>query len=146
MRFLLLTLLNTFAAVAPLVAASDMEVAEVIRQAEGSAWYQVGSRGERSEWQICPATWYQFSRHPFAWASSPCTEHREEVRRVAVAYVHWIRAQLPSLGLPDSVYTVALAWNAGYGRVECRRFSAGNYSFARRALSVYIKGKHLTQR
>ena len=136
MKLLPLLLLLSLLPPCSAAAATDDQVAEGIRQAEASGWWQVGRAGDRGEWQIRRGTWRQFSSQPFSWASSVLPERRAEARRVALAYVRWIRARLPELGLPDTPHCVALVWNAGYGHALRREFTERNYDFARRAATL----------
>lgn len=121
----------------PCAAATDEQIAEGCRLAEGAPkWHQVGRHGDSGEYQITRVVWFQHSRRSFSWARSPLPEHRAEARRVAIAHVHWIREQLPLIGMPVNSYTIALCWNAGVTRIARREISDRNADFADRARNL----------
>jgi len=68
-----------------------------------------GSRGERTQFQIMPATWRRYSRLPPSSAAS----NPAESERVARAYLADIRTNLRKRGLPETAYFIAASWNAG---------------------------------
>jgi hypothetical protein len=97
----------------------------------------VGAAGERGDLQFLPEVWAMYSAKPFAWAHGSRPEMRREQARVARVHVAWILARLPGLRMGDSVWSVALMHNAGYGRVRDRRWLPRQRDFAERVTNVY---------
>jgi hypothetical protein len=68
-----------------------------------------GSCGERTQFQIMPSTWRQYSRLPHSSAAS----NPAESEYVARSYLADIRANLQKRGLPETAYFIAASWHAG---------------------------------
>lgn len=104
---------------------------EALRLVEDSKYYEVGPKGERSQWQISPEVWKTWSAVPFERASR--REYQEEARRVAKQQVGWLNANLVN----PSPFRLALAWNAGLGAVNESRIPESSFDFARRFVNLY---------
>jgi hypothetical protein len=90
---------------------------------------RLGHYGERTQLQILPETWREFSRLPHSRAAA----NPAETERVARAYLQVIRHRLEARGLPQTPYYIAAGWNAGPG---FRRLSPGTVSYAKRVANV----------
>jgi hypothetical protein len=91
----------------------------------------VGQRGERSRFQIMPATWARFSRKNQRSASLA------EIRSVARRVLAEIEAVHLRRGLRIDAYGLALGWNAG---AMARKFTRGTMDYASRVEAVYQAG------
>lgn len=78
---------------------------------------RIGARGERTAWQIMPATWASYCTIPFARAG---TEARVD-GLVALAHLRALRSALFAGGHKPNPYALALAWNAGASAVMADR-------------------------
>lgn len=91
-----------------------------------------GKSGELTIYRFLPRTWAQYSEVPMPSASDA------EVERVAREHYEWCRQaalRLPlakRLKTPSLAYTVALLWNAGYGRVESGKLLQRHFDYAAR--------------
>lgn len=88
-----------------------------------------GRAGERTIYQILPATWRRFSRVPIDRATPA------EARRVALAYLHEIRKNL----YEETPYNYALHWNAGS---SATRFSRQTRDYAQCVANLYHGPSH----
>lgn len=116
----------------PAVAApvTDEVMLNAIAQVEtGDNAARVGRFGERTQVQILPATWREYSHLPF----SASARHPAETERVARKYLSHIRARLRARGLPETPFYIAASWNAG----PCwRRLRPGTVDYARRVANI----------
>jgi len=87
----------------------------------------VGQRGERSKFQILPATWAKYSQINQR-SASPA-----EVRNVARLVLAEIEAVHARRGMRVDAYGLALGWNAG---ARARRFSKGTIDYAERVSAL----------
>lgn len=90
---------------------------------------KLGRYGERSQLQILPATWREFSRLPHSAAAS----NPAETNRVARAYLSVIRNHLKSRGLPETPFLLAAGWNAG---PDWKKLRPGTVSYAERVSNL----------
>ncbi len=88
-----------------------------------------GRYGERTQLQILPTTWRQFSRLPH----SASANNPEETDRVARAYLSVIRARLRARGLPETPFFIAAGWNAGPG---WKKLTNGTVTYAERVANI----------
>jgi hypothetical protein len=133
MKFPLLTFCLLFAAsqvladvafVAPSTGVSDETLLSAIAEVEtGNNPAKRGRFGERSQLQIRPETWREFSRLPHA----ASVTNPMETDRVARAYLDVIRKRLRARGLPETPFFIAASWNAGPG---WRRLGRGTVAYA----------------
>jgi hypothetical protein len=114
-----------------------MLVVEAIRQVENSPIRAVGRGGERSEWQIGPSVWREYSSKPLWWASSVKREHRQEQHRVALALVTWIHDNLHCIPLSDTAYSIGLVYTCGYKTVKHSMPTQAKFGYAQRVQNVY---------
>lgn len=87
----------------------------------------IGQRGERSRFQIMPATWARFSRADQHTASS------YETTRVARRVLAEIEKVHLRRGLRVDVYGLALGWNAG---PWAQKYSGATLDYARRVEAI----------
>lgn len=109
---------------------SDEVLLSAIAQVEtGNNSRRLGRYGERTQLQILPQTWREYSRLPHsASATNPA-----ETDRVARAYLAHIRARLKARKLPQTPYFIAAAWNAGPG---WKKLSSGTIAYAERVANL----------
>jgi hypothetical protein len=88
-----------------------------------------GHHGERTQLQIMPATWSEFSRMPHSIAAS----NPVETDRVARAYLAVIRSNLRARGLPETPFFIAAGWNAG---ARWKRLHRSTVSYAERVANL----------
>lgn len=87
-----------------------------------------GRAGERTRFQILPATWRRFSSHSMPLAAP------EEVWRVARAYLDEIGAVIARKRLLPTPYEYALRWNAG---ANARGFTFATKEYALCVQNLY---------
>jgi hypothetical protein len=95
---------------------SDLAILEAIAQVEtGNKPSVRGRLGERTRFQILPATWRRYSTVPISRAAASL----DEAERVARQHLQHIRSVLVARGIAQTVYNIAVAWNAGpdYARI-----------------------------
>jgi len=110
--------------VAPTNHVSDEDLLSAIAEVEtGNNPAKRGRFGERTELQIRPETWREFSKLPHSAAPLNPTE----TDRVARAYLAVIRKRLHARGLPETPFFIAASWNAGPG---WRRLGRGTVAYA----------------
>lgn len=132
-------LLIFLAAVVGVVAAQASELdatrlAGALRVREGYRGVD-GRLGELGPWQLREITWRQhMAGKPFAMA-------RQEgpARLCAERHIEWLRRELRRIGLPDSVFNVAAAWNAGLDRYTTGRAPERAYLYARDVERLYLQ-------
>ena len=110
----------------PLTAVADHydRILDAIAKVEtGLSPDAVGRRGERSRFQIMPATWVRFSQEDQPSASLA------ETRRVARRVLAEIEAVHRRRGQRIDAYGLALGWNAG---PWARRYSGATLDYAER--------------
>lgn len=127
---------------------------EAIRMTENWDGRSRGAAGERGHWQITPAVWAQFTSE-FAPESFDKADGRSGYcvalqRRVALAYLTWIRRRLLDVQMPPTPYFIALVWAAGFDSVfrkHPHRPSAAKRDYAERAENLYheLNEKHLKE-
>lgn len=98
-----------------------------------------GRFGERTELQIRPETWREFSRLPHSSAAS----NPAETERVARAYLGVIRKRLHARGLPETPFFIAASWNAGPG---WRRLGRGTMAYAEHVANLVEEEVAATKR
>jgi hypothetical protein len=86
---------------------------------------KAGPGGELGPYQFRPATWRMYTRKPFALAVE--RQHSDDV---AVRHYEWIKRSLLSSGIDPTPFYIALAWNAGLGKVVNGRVPASAYEYA----------------
>lgn len=89
----------------------------------------VGRRGERSRFQIMPATWIRFSQ------TEQHTASLAETRRVARRVLAEIEKVHRRRGLRIDAYGLALGWNAG---PWARRYSGATLDYAERVEALTL--------
>lgn len=87
-----------------------------------------GRAGERTPYQILPATWRRHSAIPMATAPAA------EVERVARCILREIRGELRRQGLPETPHNYALRWNAG---AWAKYFKIATWDYACRVENLY---------
>lgn len=107
----------------------DVLLAAIATVETGNNPSRLGHCGERSQLQILPETWREFSRMPHSRAAT----NRAETERVARAYLSVIRHRLRTRGLPETPFYIAAGWNAGPG---WRHLSSGTISYAERVANI----------
>jgi hypothetical protein len=109
---------------------SDDVLLRAIAEVEtGNNSARLGRYGERTQLQILPNTWREFSSLPH----SASATNRAETERVARAYLARIRARLKARDLPETPFFIAAAWNAGPG---WKKLSRGTISYAERVANI----------
>ena len=116
---------------------SRARVAHSIALREGWDGHSIGAADERGRYQFKPATWFRFSHKPLFWAESSRQDCLAEQDRVARRVISEAITRLPSMGMPVSPYTIALAWNAGLGAVERREIPVRAFEFAAAVRALY---------
>ena len=86
---------------------------------------KTGPGGELGPYQFKPATWRMYTQKPFALAVQ--RQHSDDV---AVRHYEWIKRSLQSSGIEPTPFYIALAWNAGLGKVVNGRAPASAYQYA----------------
>lgn len=94
---------------------------------------RIGARGERTAWQIMPATWACYTPAPFMTAG---TDGRLD-GLVALAHLRSLRSALTAEGFKPNPYALALAWNAGINAVLRDRLPVGTRDYADRVWPLY---------
>lgn len=112
-------------------------VVEAIRLTEAWDGKSVGQCSEAGPFQFRPSTWLAHSSAPLEWSHLKTAQAKAEQRRAALEHVEWIHRRLPSLKLKNSVWSIALVWNAGYGNVEHNNISKRAYDYANRCSNLY---------
>jgi hypothetical protein len=112
-------------------------LAEAIREVENSRFDAIGASGERSEWQIKPGTWKEYSNTPHNLASERAMQ--TEARQVATVHLHWIAGFLEKQHEHVQPYTIALCWNAGTHRFLLRECTGQQRQFAVRVENAYAE-------
>jgi hypothetical protein len=114
----------------PLTALADEydRILDAIAQVEtGVSPGAIGRRGERSKFQIMPATWTKYSQ------SNQRSASPEEIRIVARQVLAEIEAVHLRRGLRTDAYGLALGWNAG---ARARHFTRGTIDYAERVAAL----------
>lgn len=100
-----------------LLRANDRQILWSIGQIETGGRAAIGAGGETGVTQMSPNT---------------RAEHQSNLD-----YLHWIRRELLKAGYPPTVYNLALAWNAGIGRIKAHHCQPRHWDFAQRVTNTY---------
>lgn len=96
----------------------------------------IGAAGERGPWQMLESTWKEYSDD-----TMPFSKHvwirSAEAHRVLNAHASRIRDWMEAKSLPQTAWTFALFWKAGYGRVIHNRLRPADKAYAERAQNIY---------
>ncbi len=114
---------------APATVSDDVMLSAIADVETGNNAAKRGHRGERSQLQILPETWREYSRLPHSAAAT----NPEETDRVARAYLNVIRKRLRSRGLPETPFFIAAGWNAGPG---WKRLHQSTIAYAERVTNI----------
>lgn len=107
----------------------DVMLAAIADVETGNNAAKRGHHGERSQLQILPTTWREYSRLPHSAAAT----NPEETDRVARAYLRVIRSRLRARGLPETPFFIAAGWNAGPG---WKRLHRSTVAYAERVANL----------
>jgi len=99
---------------------------------------QPSAHGELGIYQICPATWAQFSSKPHSCAFTDAVENE----RVARALLAWLRDGLQRAGIKPTPFTLAEAWNAGLRATQRGKIGAATKDYAQCVVNL-IQNKEL---
>ena len=122
----ILVLVASLLGCARLFASERWETLQAINWVENpSNSPRAGPGGELGPYQFRPATWHMYTQKPFALAL--LREHSDDV---AVRHYEWIKRSLQSSGIEPTPFFIALAWNAGIGKVVKGRAPASAYQYA----------------
>lgn len=114
---------------APTAVSDDAMLSAIAEVETGNNAAKRGHHGERTQLQIMPTTWREFSRLPH----SASATHPQETERVAKAYLAVIRKNLRARGLPETPFFIAAGWNAGAG---WKRLHPSTVSYAERVANL----------
>ena len=95
----------------------------------------IGAAGESGPWQMLPSTWRQYTKEPYPYSERKWRE--PEAQRVIHAHASWIRDQMERHRWPQTAYTFALVWKAGYGRVLHNTVRTVDKQYAERGENIY---------
>lgn len=129
-KALLLVLL--LASVCPALAVDRESFLRAIAEVEtGSNPASIGRHGERGLFQFRKAVWAQHTSAPFTRAHHPDTSW-------SIARIHfdWVYAYLSSKGVPPTVQSMAMAWNAGVGATVRRQIGPATKDYAQRVAAL----------
>jgi hypothetical protein len=134
---LIKSFLVLFALSASLYATPNRDrVLKAIVQVESRGDYsKFGAGGEAGIYQIAPKTWAQYSSQSIKVASTKAGQVESE--RVAKAHYDMIVVFFKKKNIEVNVYNIALAWNAGVGRVSRDDLASRHRSYAKRVNSLY---------
>ena len=111
-------------------------VLKAIVQVESRGDYsKFGAGGEAGIYQIAPKTWAQYSTKSIKVAATKAGQVESE--RVAKAHYNMIVEFFKKKNIEVNVYNIALAWNAGIGRVSRDDLASRHRSYAKRVNSLY---------
>lgn len=108
---------------------------EAIKGTEDWDGDSIGAAGELGPWQMLPLTWHTYSHETMPYTRGAWDE--AEPQRVIHAHASWIRDRMERLHLPQTPYTFALFWKAGYGRVTKHKLRGVDRDYASRAQNIY---------
>lgn len=108
-----------------------------IKEVENTPRWQIGSAGERSEYQITYDVWVMWSFKPFEWASRSAPECTDEVLRVLTCHLAYIKGVLQKSGHTHSPYSVGCIYKGGETRWAEYRLRPEDKDYAQRLANLY---------
>ena len=95
----------------------------------------IGRHGELTQYQFRQLTWEQYSEISFKDAPN----HPEEVEKVFLDHVRWIRHRIIGLEKDPTVTNIAIIWNAGYGNFLHGTVPDSTLDYAMRVENLFEK-------
>jgi hypothetical protein len=97
----------------------------------------VGADGEAGPAQMKPSTWRQYSSERFPYSGAKWRE--PEAQRVLRAHASWIRDKMEANNWPETAFTFALVWKAGYSNVKHSTYGKSSRDYAARCQNLYLE-------
>lgn len=120
----------TFAIPAPRAINED-RLLDCIARTENWDGRTAGRSGEWGDFQMIPSTWRAYSPKPIRLATK--AEWREGARK----HLSWLKRSLTANHCDVTVFTLALAWNAGAHAVGRKTCPAEKLAYADRCEALY---------
>jgi hypothetical protein len=92
-----------------------------------------GQDGEKGPYQITERLWHQYTLLDFTDENV-----REHGREVALCHLDWLHLQMKKHGIPETSFSYAVAWCAGWNALKTGIYSKAKEDYAKRVQNIYL--------